>query len=143
VHRDTVTSEEAREQRTRVGAQVLVIPGEDPQQHALLLVRESLDQVAFVGRAKKEAARAALMKGTSHKWFVSNGLEERRSHPSGPDEGHKLEVGNPLKGALCAYVIRLSRFQSSKRQNCYSKLAQVPEQSKFICGAYLVAAEHH
>ena len=32
-----------------------------------------------------------------------------------------------FKGALCAEVIRLSSFQYSKRRNCESNLAQVPE----------------
>ena len=47
-----------------------------------------------------------------------------------------------FNGALCAYVIRLSSFQYSKRRKSYSKLAQVPEQSEFSHSAYLVAAAH-
>eukprot|EP00962_Isochrysis_galbana_P049054 scaffold20658_cov101-Isochrysis_galbana.AAC.5 len=45
VHGDGVAAVEAGEQRVRVGAQVLVIPGEDLEQAALLLAGERLDQI--------------------------------------------------------------------------------------------------
>jgi len=46
-----------------------------------------------------------------------------------------------VKGALCAYVIRLSSFQEAKRRNASSKLAQVAE-SKYTHSADLVTARH-
>jgi len=59
-------------------------------------------------------------------------------HRRGEAEGGEAQVGltrvNPSDST--------SSFLSSKRRNSWSKLAQVPEQSEFTYGAYLVAAGH-